>query len=402
MARAGFSQVQASAIVRHLAAPRFAGRRTGTPGHDRALRWIERRFRRLGFRPRRHRFVTDASMVRAQALPRASIAGDDRRVRAIRYRFDFVEHPASAALVGRLSGPIRRWRAGAPMRAGWALLDPERGSSASGSLHRQAQLAARRGAIGLLLPARVPSGGMFFKQPVPGRPFPRPAFLVREELLASAEGSGLELWARLRRSPLRGTNLIAERGVPTGEFALEPVIVGAHYDGVGDDPGGRRFPGASDNAVGVAIVLEIARVLRSEGRFGERPVWFVTFDAEEAGAFGSRALADEVRASGLRPIVLNVDAAVPPGRPFSIEGSPDARPLFAILDQVGRRLGAPLVLGAVPSDHRPFSSVGFTSVGIGVGGQGFHTPQDRADRIDRADLRRAGELALATLRELAG
>ncbi len=262
-------------------------------------------------------------------------------------------------------------------------------------------MAARRGAIGLLLPARGSSGGIFFKQPIAGRPFPRPAFLVREELLAGADGGALELWARLWRSPLRGMNLIAELAASTGEFALEPVIVGAHYDGVGDDPGGLRFPGASDNAVGVAIVLEIARVLRSEGWGGKRPVWFVAFDAEEAGAVGSRALARDLRASGLRPRVLNVDAAVAPGRPLAIEGSHDARPVFAILDRAGRRLGTPLALGAVASDHRPFASEGFTSVGLGVEGQGFHTPQDRADRVDPAGLRRAGELALATVRGLA-
>jgi aminopeptidase YwaD len=285
------------------------------------------------------------------------------------------------------------------MKGSWTILEP--GGGAAGSGNRQAELGARRGAIGLLLPARVPSGGTFFKQSFAGRPFPLPTFFLREDLVLESEGGRLDLRSRFRRFPLHGVNIIGELAEPASEFARQPVIVGAHYDGVGDDPGGLRFPGASDNAVGVAIVLEAARVLRSETSGWKRPVWFVAFDAEEAGAFGSRALAHDLRAKGVRPTVVNVDAAVAAGRPLAIEGSPDARAIFAILDGAGRHLGIPLTLGSVPSDNRPFASEGFTSVGIGVGGQGFHTPHDRADRIDSAGVRDAGELLLETVRGLA-
>jgi aminopeptidase YwaD len=285
------------------------------------------------------------------------------------------------------------------MKGGWTILEP--GGGSAGPVNQQAQLGARRGAMGLLLPARVPVGGTFFKQPFAGQPFQLPTFFVREELLAGWEGGRLDLRARFRRFPLHGVNIIAELAGSAPPFAQQPVIVGAHYDGVGDDPGGLRFPGASDNAVGVAIVLEAARVLRSEARGWKRPVWCVAFDAEEAGAFGSRALARDLRAKGLRPSVLNVDAAVAPGQPFAIEGSPDARAVFAILDRAGRQLGTPLAPGSVSSDNRPFASEGFTSVGIGVGGQGFHTPHDKVNRIDCAGLRSAGELLLETVRELA-
>ena len=41
------------------------------------------------------------------------------------------------------------------------------------------------------------------------------------------------------------------------------VIIGAHYDHVGTDPDGTIYPGANDNASGVAVVLEIARLWKS-------------------------------------------------------------------------------------------------------------------------------------------
>ena len=66
------------------------------------------------------------------------------------------------------------------------------------------------------------------------------------------------------------------------------IIVGAHYDGQGG-----RNPGASDNAAGVAVMLELA------GAFAAAPpaasIVFVAFDDEEQGLNGSRFYAANPR-----------------------------------------------------------------------------------------------------------
>src|SRR5215468_10961223 len=63
------------------------------------------------------------------------------------------------------------------------------------------------------------------------------------------------------------------------------ILIGAHYDGQG--PG---MPSASDNAAGVAVVLEVVRDLKSR----ELPVSLVAvaFDDEEQGLNGSRYYVD--------------------------------------------------------------------------------------------------------------
>src|SRR5581483_5369081 len=63
------------------------------------------------------------------------------------------------------------------------------------------------------------------------------------------------------------------------------ILLGAHYDGQG--PG---MPSASDNAAGVAVVLELVRELKSK----ELPVSLVAvaFDDEEQGLNGSRYYVD--------------------------------------------------------------------------------------------------------------
>jgi Zn-dependent M28 family amino/carboxypeptidase len=75
--------------------------------------------------------------------------------------------------------------------------------------------------------------------------------------------------------------------LPGRQPDLEPVLVGAHYDG----PLGS--PGADDDATGVAALLELARRLSASPP--RRPLWLVAFDLEEWGMVGSRALARELR-----------------------------------------------------------------------------------------------------------
>jgi len=68
----------------------------------------------------------------------------------------------------------------------------------------------------------------------------------------------------------------------------EAVIYTAHYDGLGKRKDGRIYPGAADNALGVAKMLAIAEVLaRAEPR-PRRSVIFLSPTAEELGLLGSR------------------------------------------------------------------------------------------------------------------
>ncbi len=76
---------------------------------------------------------------------------------------------------------------------------------------------------------------------------------------------------------------------PHGADRKEVIVLGAHYDHLGDR-GGKLYLGAEDNASGVALVLGVARAL--EARRGElgRPVVVAFFGSEETGLNGSIAL----------------------------------------------------------------------------------------------------------------
>ncbi|HTM18999.1 MAG TPA: M20/M25/M40 family metallo-hydrolase [Kofleriaceae bacterium] len=64
------------------------------------------------------------------------------------------------------------------------------------------------------------------------------------------------------------------------------VLVSAHYDHLGRDDDGTVYPGADDNASGVAVLLAIARDL-ARGARPRHTVLLVAFGAEEEGLLGS-------------------------------------------------------------------------------------------------------------------
>jgi len=82
--------------------------------------------------------------------------------------------------------------------------------------------------------------------------------------------------------------------LPGTTHADEVLMVSSHWDAFGqgepDSQGRTVRPGANDDALGTAGVLELARVLKNEPPL-ERSVVFAVWTAEEAGLLGSAAYA---------------------------------------------------------------------------------------------------------------
>ena len=70
------------------------------------------------------------------------------------------------------------------------------------------------------------------------------------------------------------------------DLANEFIVVGAHYDHL-CALNGNIYNDADDNASGVAMLIELARMLKEYQRKLKRSVILVAFDAEEIGLLGS-------------------------------------------------------------------------------------------------------------------
>ncbi len=107
------------------------------------------------------------------------------------------------------------------------------------------------------------------------------------------EGETLSAQVVVDRSPVKVKNVI---GVleGSGPLADETIVIGGHYDHVGNGGFGSLAPGnhsihngADDNASGTATVMEMARRLAARRDPLPRRVVFMAFSAEERGLIGS-------------------------------------------------------------------------------------------------------------------
>lgn len=414
-----FDAGRAQADVATLAGDALAGRRVGTAGHDAAQAWLAERFTTLGLETSIFRFTLDVPVLDLYTLPTLTILGDDGAVvRALRHRTEFTAHPRSADTPAPITAIARRAHpAGspdaedpAPTGGGegtWLILDavPQGEALATFAAERAAE-----GVTGLLVPQLPNADGYLVKRIVGQRPVGLPVVAVRADLLAALDGRRVAISAPIRPTHAEGGHVLGLLRGSDPRLETSPLIVSAHYDGVGDDgpagEGSPRLPCATDNAAGVAVILEVARQLAAQVERGERPrrpIVFAALDAEEVNAVGSRAYAAALQARGMTPLVINLDGAARLHEAIQVEpspGGPGADALVAALDWAGERLEFPLAVGQVSSDNRRFAAAGFAAVGVSVGLSGLHTPADTPDRVEPEAMRRAGALLLATIWQL--
>lgn len=68
------------------------------------------------------------------------------------------------------------------------------------------------------------------------------------------------------------------------------VVVGAHYDHLGNKPGIGIHPGADDNASGIVALLSLAKMIKVSGIEPQYTIMFCAWDGEEKGLLGSNTL----------------------------------------------------------------------------------------------------------------
>lgn len=281
--------------------------------------------------------------------------------------------------------------------------------------------------------------------PVPA-PLPDAARGVdRARLLADVEALAFERWAPADRARARGRvahtlqaegwtpELMAFEGgvnVEVERPGLDPkagvVLLGAHYDSR------QGSPGADDDASGVAVVLEAARLLRTPTRRGLRLVFF---DAEERGLLGSRAYAQsDARIADLRAVVVvemvgyacHVEGcqAHPEGLPvvapkvgnfIAIIGDLEHLGLLWTFRRARRPEWPPLFTLPVPaqgrplpdtrrSDHAPFWDRGVGAVLVTdtaeLRNPHYHLPGDTPATLDPAFLEGAAGVVIEGVRRL--
>lgn len=217
---------------------------------------------------------------------------------------------------------------------------------------------------------------------------------------------------RYEQDFIAGVNMVGV--LPGGDPAVadEFVILGAHYDHLGQTEDGLHL-GAADNASGVAVLLEVAEQLALSPDKPRRSVVFIAFDAEEAGLLGSFAFTaredfDPLRLAG----VVNLDTL---GRDtFDVVddtllaiGTGRYPALRSSVIEAGHRAGMRVLpvsrtLVGPRSDHVAFEPYAKPWVFFTAGPyRDYHDPEDTPDKLNPEAMRRAADVVADTVLALA-
>ncbi len=380
-ARRGASTETMLATVHELATDAYAGRRVGTPGGRTAATWLAEQLRALGAQVKLDEFeVTGVKELQATPI---LVVGQ----RSLVHRRDFAEQLTSAEVLAPRSAQLASAQIGS-WHGRWVVV--------AAADQQTVERARAEDAAGLLVPRGVDEAGWMPKM-IAGPPTGQVAILsVRTDLhveLARSAGETVTASVPMGTITTTGSNVY-------GTFAAASagrlsVLLTAHFDGVGDDPQ-LRHPAAADNASGVAVVLEAARLLSTALPAGVG-LAVALLDGEEVGARGSAQHAPQLAAG---TFVINVDGAAQLGTAAAVEAGGPAEPLLAALDQAGRLTGLPLRAGAMASDNRRYAAAGLPAIGIGMGMPGYQTPAETPDRVEARTLLAAANLVTATVDHL--
>lgn len=344
--RAAASLVRADTIRKvttELAAPDMQGRGTAQPGGERAARYIADRFGKLGLKPLGDNgtYLQGIKFKSSQVMADSSIKAGDA---VLKQGVDFVLAPpytseqmdATGQLVfvgyGVNSAELKRNDLeGIDVKGKIAVILSGRPQNAdeaawkkAGSAMALARNLITQGAAGIIV-ANVGSpaqpykliAGYLSRRRVQLAGAPAPAFKLPPVILMGDEGleklfagttatyaqtlakaqagefasrdlnKQASISVRIKTEEAISSNVAAVLEGSDPKLKDQAVIYTAHYDAYGVDTEGRIYPGAADNALGVAMITSIAEAFAKSKERPRRSVIFLAVTGEEYGLLGA-------------------------------------------------------------------------------------------------------------------
>ena len=228
--------------------------------------------------------------------------------------------------------------------------------------------------------------------------------LTRDMIMETLQSHGWD--AKIQTGEYRGEpilNIIGSRKRDTFADHMQHIVIGAHYDtrifadrSADSDDRSRPVPGANDGASGVAVLLELSRVLPE---YDNLLVQLVFFDAEDDGyindwdwILGSRHFAENLEYEP--DAVVIVDMIGDKQQEIYMEKSSDST-LRGEIWAVAAGLGIDTFIQEekyqILDDHTPFLQLGIPAVDlIDFDYPYWHTTEDTLDKVSASSLENVG------------
>ncbi|QFF99441.1 hypothetical protein PB01_11725 [Psychrobacillus glaciei] len=360
------------------------GRLTGTTGNNRAVQFIEEKFKEIGLVPFKennylqaypHQYY-DPEKIKFEI----NIKTEDGRIVELQRGIDFLER----------SG-FTNYKESFPFT--FDIHDPELENSFIVLENRENFEQVHDKVSGILLVEDS------FKRMLNVNNMKKPFIQINKdtyEMLKKESKGQLEITSRAELEEIQAYNVVGK--IP-GNDSTNAVVLSAHFDHVGK-VNDTVYRGAIDNASGVAILLDVAKKLskytEKNGKF-QKDIVIVAFNGEESGLQGSKHYTDILKKEYKHLINVNLDAIY--DAPIELlAGGEEA--MQELLDDVTihfKNNDLPVEVDTsqgLVSDYASFLSKNINAVSLGSQKimDFIHSPSDTIDKINFPFLEQVSEV----------
>jgi len=202
---------------------------------------------------------------------------------------------------------------------------------------------------------------------------------------------------------LQGYDVVGEIPGTDKNLKDQVVMIGGHLDSW------HGATGATDNAAGSAVMMEVMRILKAVNFKPRRTIRIALWSSEEQGLFGSRGYVlnhfGDPKTMELKPeqaklsAYYNLDNGTGKIRGVYLQGDSLAGPIFKSWLEPFKDLGASTITirNTGGTDHLSFDAVGipgfqFIQDGMDYGTRTHHSNQDTYDKLSEDDLKQAATI----------
>lgn len=165
------------------------------------------------------------------------------------------------------------------------------------------------------------------------------------------------------------------------------IMITAHYDHLGM-MGNIMFPGANDNASGVALVLDLANHYANKSELLNHNLVFVLFSGEEAGLLGSKYFADNPYFDlSLVKALINFDMVGTGEDGLAVFNAKEYPQYDILLAKINQEINLfenfRTSYAVYSSDHAPFHDKGVQAMFFYLAGnnENYHQPEDTFEDV---------------------
>jgi carboxypeptidase Q len=216
----------------------------------------------------------------------------------------------------------------------------------------------------------------------------------------------LDLQAKIFPDDQQGYNVIAEIPGTDKKLKDQLVMIGGHLDSW------QGSTGATDNAAGSAVMMEVIRILKAVGIKPRRTIRIALWGGEETGLNGSKyyvknhftdTTTKKFNAAGDKlAVYLNLDNGTGKIRGIYLQGNTAVRTIFEQWFQPFHDLGAATtsLQNTGGTDHLSFDAIGlpgfqFIQDPMEYGSRTHHSNMDSYDHLSAEDMKQAATIIAA-------